>query len=54
MPGREGPENVNVNVNMHVLVKKQIETATDMLSKGGDWERRNRLKARLRTTSPNA
>jgi len=26
------------------LVKKQIETATDLLNTGGDWERRNRLK----------
>jgi len=26
------------------LVKKQVEVANDMLSKGGDWERRNRLK----------
>lgn len=26
------------------LIKKGIDTATDMLNQGGDWERRNRLK----------
>ena len=27
------------------LIKKQIEVAQEMLTNGGDWERRNRLKA---------